>query len=86
MSDNQYHQCAVCGRSDVRLYRYYGSPLRDSEIYCCQDAPGGQIEGQFLVPLCEDVDGTVWGYTSVPEDAIARFYALPESSSMKEGQ
>lgn len=74
----QHHYCVVCRRNDVRLYRYYGSPLREAEIFCRKDAPAGQIERQYLVPLCEDLDGSVWGYTSVPDDAIARFQALPE--------
>ena len=75
---NQHHCCTVCKRNDVRLYRYYGRVLRDEEIYCKADAPDGQIESQSLVPLCEDFDGSVWGYTSVPDDAVARWEALPE--------
>lgn len=74
----QYHRCATCQRNTVKLYRYYASPLRDAEIFCRRCAPPGHIERQNLVPLCEDTDGTVWGYTSVPEDAIARFNALPD--------
>lgn len=74
----QIHCCTVCKRNTVKLYRYYASFLRDEEIYCKTHAPAGQIERQHLVPLCEDVDGSVWGYTSVPEDAIARFNALPD--------
>ena len=74
----QHHCCATCQRNDIKLYRYYGSFLRDEEIFCKAHAPEGAIERQHLVPLCEDEDGTVWGYTSVPDDAIARFNALPE--------
>lgn len=73
----QHHRCAVCGRNDVRLYHYYGS-LHDDEIYCVRHAPAGAIESQALVPLCEDVDGSVWGYQRVPDEAIARWKALPE--------
>ena len=75
----QHHCCAARKRNTVKLYRYYGSPLRDAEIYCRKDAPAGEIEHQYLVPLCEDLDGSVWGYTSVPDDAIARFEALPDA-------
>ena len=78
MGDSQRHRCAVCGRSDVRLYRYYGSFLRDSEIFCDLDAP--EKSGDWLVPLCEDTDGSVWGYSSIPEDALARFYAMSDAS------
>jgi hypothetical protein len=74
----QQHRCTVCGRNTVKLYRYYASPLRDAEIFCRTHAPAGQIQSQYLVPLCEDTDGSVWGYTSVPADAIARFAALPD--------
>jgi hypothetical protein len=74
----QRHYCTVCKRNTVKLYRYYASFLRDEEIFCKAHAPAGHIDRQLLVPLCEDVDGSVWGYTSVPEDAIARFNALPD--------
>lgn len=74
----QRHCCAVCKRNDVKLYRYYGSPLRDEKIFCRQDAPPGEIEKQSLVPLYEDLDGSVWGYTSAPATAIARWKALPD--------
>jgi hypothetical protein len=63
----------------ARLYRYYSSFLRDAEIFCKAHAPAGHIEQQYLVPLCEDLDGSVWGYTSVPDDAIARWQALPDA-------
>ena len=74
----QKHHCSTCKRNAVKLYRYYGSFLRDDEIFCKAHAPAGQIERQVFVPLCEDVDGSVWGYTSVPDDAIQRWEALPE--------
>lgn len=74
----QKHHCSVCKRNTVKLYRYYALFLRDNDIFCRTHAPAGQIENQNLVPLCEDADGSVWGYTSVPEDAIARFNALPD--------
>jgi hypothetical protein len=74
----QKHKCSVCGRNDVRLYRYYGCFLRDDEIFCRSHAPEDHIENRSLVPLCEDDDGSVWGYTSVPKDAVERFQALPE--------
>ena len=74
----QHHRCAICQRNDVRLYRYYSSFLRDDEIFCRAHALAGEIESQLLVPLCEDTDGSVWGYSAVPDDAIARWRALPE--------
>lgn len=74
----QQHCCSVCKRKTVKLYRYYASFLRDDEIFCRQHAPLGHIEKQSLVPLCEAADGSVWGYLSVPEDAIERWKVLPD--------
>jgi len=74
----QKHCCAICQRNDIKIYRYYGLFLRDEQIFCRTHAPPGHIERKNLVPLCEDEDGSVWGYTSVPPDAIARWEALPD--------
>ena len=74
----QKNRCSVCKRNTVKLYRYYGSSLGDEDIFCRAHAPAGEIDKQALVPLCEDVDGSVWGYISVPDDAIERFNALPD--------
>jgi hypothetical protein len=78
MESQQHNRCAVCDRNTVKLYRWYGSFLRKDKIFCKDHAPAGYIEAQKLVPLCEDTDGSVWSYTSVPEDAMERFYALPD--------
>lgn len=72
----QFHQCHTCQRRDVKLYRAYGSFLRDGEIFCKAHTPADQAS--WYVPLVEDTDGSVWGYTSVPDEAIARWEALPE--------
>lgn len=74
----QFHKCSVCGKNDVRLYRYGGMFLRDEEIFCRAHAPEGKIDSGSLIPLVEDVDGSVCGYTSFPEDAIKRFYGMPD--------
>jgi hypothetical protein len=70
--------CAKCYRSGVRLYRSYGSFLRDEEIFCngCLDQPA-EKRG-WWVPLIPADDGGVWGYTSAPEADIARWEALPD--------
>lgn len=70
----QKHKCSICQRNNVKLYRYYGSFLRDNEIYCHDHKPNSS----WIVPLIEDIDGSVWGYTSAPQDAIDRFNALPD--------
>lgn len=72
----QRHACATCGRNDIRLYRAYGSFLRDEEIFCKAHTPAEQAS--WYVPLCEDEDGTVWSYTSAPDEAIKRWEALPD--------
>lgn len=74
-SAGQYHKCAVCGRSAVRLYRPYGEFLRSERIRCCRHMP---YDSKWYVPLVEDTDGSVWGYTSVPDDAIKRWQDLPD--------
>lgn len=68
--------CAKCGRGQCKLYRPYGEFLREGRIVCKADIPQGQ-EGWY-VPLCEDVDGTVWGYTSARQDSIDYFDSLPD--------
>lgn len=55
----QKHCCTICKRNTVKLYRYYGNFLRDSEIFCRAHAPPGHIEHQNLVPLIENEDGSV---------------------------
>lgn len=69
----QHHACATCGRNDIKLYRAYGSFLRDAEIFC-----GAHKPAEWYVSLVEDTDGSVWGYTSVPDEAIARWEALSD--------
>ena len=35
----------------------------------------------WYVPLCiDESDGSVWGYTSVPNEALNKFYSSPENS------
>lgn len=72
------HYCASCYHSDVRLYRSYGSFLRDSEIFCNLHLPATDDTRGWWVPLVEDADGGVWGYTSAPPEDMARWLALPE--------
>jgi len=72
----QHNVCHECGRNDVKLYRKYGSILRQDEIYCGQHLPCNR---NWIVPLVEDTDGSVWGYTSVPQEAMDRWENLPDT-------
>ena len=74
----QFHQCATCGSADVKLYRPYGEFLRDARVYCNAHVPKGEF--RWYVPMIEDVDSTVWGYTSVPDDAIKLWNGLLDAS------
>lgn len=71
----QVHKCSTCQRSNVQLWRPYGEFLRDETIFCIVHLP--KEKKDWYVPLIEDDDGSVWGYTSVPEDAIAMWKSLP---------
>ena len=75
------YQCAVCGRADVRLYRSYGSFLRNEEIFCNGHVPGKVAERGWWVPLVEAEDGFVWGYTSAPTEDIRRWHGLHDAQT-----
>lgn len=70
-------KCYTCGRSDVRLYREYGMFLRDTDIKC--NAHIRQNSQDWIVPLIEAPDGTVWGYTSCPEEDIKTWRNKPDA-------
>jgi hypothetical protein len=72
----QFHKCSKCKRNDIKLYRPYGEFLRDSTIKCRKHVPKDNWD--WYVPMIEDTDGSVWGYTSVPPEAIDRWERLPE--------
>lgn len=69
-------KCGQCKATDVRLYRPYGNLYRVEDNTCnaCikEDGLG------WMVPLCTDGDGSVWGYTSIPKDSHNAFLSLPE--------
>lgn len=67
-------KCAVCGKSHVKLWRGYGSFFREDDVYCTEHKPE-----QWYVPLVKDADGSVWGYTSAPDEAVKHWEALPDA-------
>ena len=76
-------KCAKCGKQGVKLYRAYGEFLRDDRIFC-QEHVNPDSWGWYI-PLIEDTDGTVWGYTSSPLEAVKRWEALPGKYSATAG-
>ena len=69
--------CATCKTSGVRLYRPYGNFFRPEDNRCNKHIT--EKQRGWYVPLCPDEDGSIWGYTSIPDEAIDIFYALPEA-------
>lgn len=74
-------KCNKCGATGVRIYRDYGIFRRPEKDRCndCID----ENHREWMVPCILDVDGSAWGYTSVPEHACKQFYAFPEKNSDK---
>ena len=77
---NHANQCNKCKRADVRLYRSYGGIHYPDEVFCSIHIP--QKERAIYVPLIEDDSGKVWGYTSVPRDAVKRWELLPDNDNV----
>jgi hypothetical protein len=71
------YKCGECGATGVRLYRPYGNFYRPESNRCNKHLSEDQ-RGVY-VPLWTSLDGIVWGYTSVRQDAFDRFIALPEN-------
>jgi len=92
------YRCSVCKRADVRLYRGYGTCLREDDIRCNVHVPERDPEPKtrplgepyastksgWWVPLVEGPDGEVWGYTSCPGSDIARWTAKPDAAPSPE--
>jgi len=79
LSPNPIAKCEVCGILGARVYRFASSSDLDCRCNDCIEK-GKHI---YYIPCIYDVDGSVWGYTSVPEIDVARFLALPESNFSK---
>jgi hypothetical protein len=92
------YRCSECRRSDVRLYRSYGTFLRTEDLRCNKHVPDDddlslkdlEILPRFSkksgwwVPLVDDGEGTVWGYTSCPDGDIARWHDKPDAAPSPE--
>lgn len=75
-----FGKCFTCKKknTEVRLYRPYGNFYRPKDNFCNEHLP--EDSRDWYVPLWFTDDGEVWGYTSVPEEAIEAFLNLPEST------
>jgi len=78
-SPNPIAECSVCGIRGKRIFRFAASSYLDCRCNNCIEA-GKHL---YYVPCIYDTDGSVWGFTSVPEIDVARFLALPESNFTK---
>jgi hypothetical protein len=76
MTDITRHNCSICNTGGVKLYCPYGEFLRPERIRCRAHIPPN--EQDWYIPLIEDDDGSVWGYTSAPDEHITRWEALPD--------
>jgi hypothetical protein len=73
--------CGKCKAKDVKIYRPYGSFYRPEDNRCNGCLKPKDYDN--YIPCCMAKDGSVWGFTSVPEEDCLKFYALPERSSKK---
>lgn len=84
------YRCGACGAYGVRLWRKYQTVLDAQTLLCraCAETEqglAGQDYGQdrgdqigWRIPAVPDDTGTYWGYTSVPDEGVAWWVALPE--------
>lgn len=79
--------CSKCGAKGVKLWRQYQTFLEHIDLLCfaCSlvdqakhlDFPMRGDQVGWLVPAVPTDDGTFWGYTSVPQDRVEWWKALP---------
>ncbi len=93
------YRCIGCDAENVKLWRKYQTFLCNQTLKCraCSEAdlrkPMTMKDRDrsdaigWSVPAVPDDTGTFWGYTSVPEGAVAWWRALPDvDARIKKGQ
>lgn len=77
--ENEKIKCGNCGAENVRLYRPYGNFYRPKDNRCndCLEIT------DWMVPCVQAEDMTIWGYSSVNEEDLAKFNALAEKNPLK---
>lgn len=76
--------CSVCGTTGVKLWRPYQSCAVHLFCGACAEKDQGKTidlsvsdQCRWLVPAVPTLDGSWWGYTSVPAEGCAWWKALP---------
>lgn len=77
--------CTSCGATGVRIWRPYQAWPDRLLCFACACADQGASPGEaskddairWLVPACVDGEGNWWGYTSVPQERLDEWLALP---------
>ena len=87
------YRCIGCDAEGVKLWRDYNTFLDHQTLKCraCAEAeldkpalPAKSDAIGWRVPAVPDAAGTFWGYSFVPEDAVAWWRALPDIDSRKQ--
>lgn len=89
--------CADCGAQGVKLWRpsHDTGPLRCEDCGTKHEIAAGRSERSirerrratlgYLLPAVPDEDGSMWGYSSVPEPFCIWWYRLPTKAPQKGG-
>lgn len=79
METQERLKCGECGATNCRIYRPYAS-FRRPENDLCNGCVPAKERGWYVPVIVDDSDGSIWGYSSVPDKDLQKFYALPESN------
>ncbi len=77
------YRCTRCGAGGVKLWRLYQTLADETPLYCRACAQHDQetvLDGDqigWLVPAVPAPGDTFWGYTSVPDEDVRWWKALP---------
>jgi hypothetical protein len=81
----EVYECSTCRVAGVRLWRGYQLTVQAVTLLCCacaEESQGRKLDPDsdtigWLVPAVPSGDGSFWGYTSVPDDGVDWWNALP---------
>jgi len=87
------YTCSGCGAHGVKLWREYNTFLENQTLTCfaCTPAPRDGMKkvassaiGWRVAAVPTEDNSSFWGYTSVPDEAVAWWQALPTEMAPKE--